>query len=174
MGTPEHDNCQPTLKRKCVRGKTPAALTGFSASILVNKAERKRLAEIERNKQLKVRRLDHAANARVEQLFAMQPELAAAGNEQEDEVDEATVHPANAPHSTHDIKKMASHPIVYCDRCIDFAWHGAHSKLHKACLGLKRRNATSLRPLRYDVVPKAGAVITPEHRLRHWGPGRKL
>ena len=166
----------PPLKRRRVLGKTPAALTGLSASILVNKAERKRLAEIERNKQLKVRRLDRATVATAELAFSRQPELA----DGEADVDatptnvDAAIQPANEPHASHDIKRMASHPIVYCNRCSHFAWHGAHSKLHKECPGLRRGNATSLRLLRCDVVPRVGAVIPPEHRLRYWGPGRKL
>ena len=114
--------------------------------------------------------------ATAEIAFSRNPELA--DGEVDDEANptnvDAAVQPANEPHASHDIKRIASHPIVDCNRCSHFAWHGTHSKLHKECLGLKKGNATPLGLLRCDVLHKAGAVIPPEFRLRQWGPGRKL
>jgi len=173
-----------SIPKRRIRGKTPAHLTGFSAEILVTKVERKRLAEIENLKKLKVRRLDAATTTIAQRAFALQPEMQI-GSEVESEQDEfnpaatssndvatmpAVVRDDRAPHDSHDIKRMATHAIVYCNTCGKWAGQNNHSQLSQECEPILRGYKHALRLLQHDIVPGRGAQLPASAKRK---PGRK-
>ena len=176
-------SCIPIPKRR-IRGKTPAHLTGFPAEILVTKVERKRLSQIEQLKKLKVRRLDAATTTIAQRAFALQPEMQI-GSEAESEQDDfnpaatssndvatmpAVVRDDRAPHDSHDIKRMATHAIVYCNTCGKWAGQNNHSQLSQECEPILRGYRHALRLLQHDIVPGRGAQLPASAKRK---PGRK-
>ena len=78
----------------------------------MSKVEQRRLAGIEREKEVKRRRVDNLAWANAVTAVVNQPELVAAAAANEDA---AEVADDNPPHISHDIKKMNSARILFCN-----------------------------------------------------------
>ena len=119
------------VKRR-IRGKRAADGSDFPVRALVCKTEHARLRGIEEEKLAKTRRLNKAADAVAVRAFAQNPKLSTDAGE-EVQSQEVEVENPLAPHISHDIRQMATHPYSYCDRCSHFALHGTHSQLKKPC-----------------------------------------
>ena len=129
-------------------------------------AEYTRLKGIEAEREAKVCRLNKAADAAAYRDFFQNPEIAGGIDEQQLQED-AEQPSASAPHMSHDMRRMATRPISYCNVCSHFAWHGARSKLTKPCEPFKRGNAYALQLLQCDVVPAKGAKVPLHMRKRN-------
>jgi len=159
------------VKRR-ITGKRAADGTDFPAKALISKAEQARLKSIEVEQQAKVRRLNKAAMTAATRALAQNPELSTGAGEERQSQEEEVDNPL-APHTSHDIRQMATHPYSYCNRCSHFSLHGTHSKLKKPCEPLKSGNRYTLRLLQCDVVPCKGAKVPLEFRKRNWAPFKK-
>ena len=137
---------------------------------MISKVEQKRMAGLEREKQVKRQRVSNRAWANAVTAVVNQPELVAVAGVSEvatEVVDE------NPPHISHDIKQMISARVIYCNTCSHWACHGKHSLLAQECEPLRSGNRTTLRLLQCDVVPAKGAKLPVALRKRHWALGEK-
>ena len=75
-----------------------------------------------------------------------------------------------APHVTHDIRHMASRPVMYCNNCGKWAQENSHSQLQMPCLDILRGYKHVLRLLQNDVLPGPGPKIPAAAKQK---PGRK-
>ena len=170
-GLSEAPSTNQAIPKRRVRGKTPAHLTGFSAEILVTKLERKQLAGIEYEKKLKVRRLDANAMAVAQLAFASQPELLTGPEcDPGDSTLVAEMRDDRAPHISHVLRQMATHPIVFCNTCGKWAGQNNHSQLSQECEPILRGYKHALRLLQHDIVPGRGAQLPASAKRK---PGRK-
>ena len=171
------------VSKRRLGAKTPAASTHFPKNRLVDKAEQKRLKAVEREAEAKRRRLDKNASTRVALAFQRQPELAtvavqeADGGETQGQLDMLQPGPGHfdvdnmrAPHPTHVLRRMASHPITFCGTCGHWARLNQHSLLTERCMPINRGYKHTLRLLQHDVVPGTGAKIPMAAKQKH---GRK-
>ena len=186
------DESAPVISKRRLGLKTPAAQTEFPHNRLVTRVALKRLKGIEREANTKRIRLDKQASSRAERAVQSQPSLVMH--------EEATLPPAvsesdgvdllapleilqpgpghfdvddmRAPHPTHDLRRMISHPITYCNTCGHWARQNRHSLLVIRCEEIKRGFRNTLKLLQNDVVPEAGAKIPAAARVKRGRPSR--
>ena len=184
------DPSAPLAKKQRLGVKTPALHTNFPTNRLVDKVEHKRLKAIEREAEVKRRRLDKRAGVVAARAIQLQPSLANAvdeldtGSAQVEGANETAVPFAElrvgngifdiddmrALHPSHDLRRMATHDITYCNTCGKWAQHNLHSQLTDRCEPINRGKKHALRLLQLDVIPLLGAKIPSSARLKS---GRK-
>ena len=112
---------------------------------------------------------DNRTCARAKRAVIDNPTLAHTAEEDQPEVDDDVVDPT-APHPTHELRRMHSHDVTYCNICGKWAGLNKHSQLIDECSEIKRGYKHALRLFQNVVVPGKGAQILAAATRR---PGRK-
>ena len=145
--------------------RTPATSTVHSNTPLITAEELRKHKSVAKEKSKVVKSASKQAKSVAVAAIRANPELT-----HHELIAGGIVTEELAPHSTHDIRHMASHPIIYCNSCGKWASLNVHSQLQGPCEEIKRGYKHVLRLLQHDVVPGHGAKIPLAARQK---PGRK-
>ena len=143
---------RPIARRLSAR--TAATETLYSNTPLVTAVENKKARAVAKEKAMVKQKINKAAVSSAIAAIKENPELANG-----DEVAGGIVDASLAPHISHDIRHMASYPIIFCNSCGKWARDNQHSKLKEPCEEIKRGTKCNLKLLQHDVIPVAGAKL---------------
>ena len=158
------------FEKRRVLGKTAAVATvGLPLNPQITKKEQRLLRGVEKERKRKQDIEHNRAKARARRAVLDDPTLShepevLATEIGDDEVD------LLEPHPSHELRRMRSHDITYCNNCGKWVQLNQHSQLQLRCETIKRGYKHVLRLLQNDVVPGPGAQLPAAAKRK---PGRK-